>query len=304
MSIKTSLALIAGLSFFPGNPQSYQPDLPERFQATTGNLEERTVSYQGNSRRQDEGIKWWQIDQGLSYGWIKDTRENVSDFKFPGISVLKINPQYYDFELWSAKEKKETRKTAKEWAQAKNLVAVINAGMFQIDGHTNTGFMKNYDFVNNPRLNKYNAIVAFNRKDETVPEFQIIDLKCQNWDELKEKYHSFSQGIRMIDCNQNNGWSSQNKKWSIATVGVDKEGNALFMHARYPYSVHDFIDMVLKSSLNIDKAMYLEGGPEASFYLRGMLEIEQFGSYETGFNENDDNDHFWQLPNIIGIKKK
>ena len=51
--------------------------------------------------------------------------------------------------------------------------------------------------------------------------------------------------------------------------------------------------------------MYLEGGPEASFYLsHNELMIEKMGSYETGFNENDDNNEFWQIPNVIGITKK
>ncbi len=27
------------------------------------------------------------------------------------------------------------------------------------------------------------------------------------------------------------------------------------------------------------------------------------GSYETGFNENDDNARYWRLPNVIGIAK-
>lgn len=49
--------------------------------------------------------------------------------------------------------------------------------------------------------------------------------------------------------------------------------------------------------------MYLEGDPEATPYVRGpgAAEIERFGSYETDFNENDDNATAWPLPNIIGV---
>jgi hypothetical protein len=51
--------------------------------------------------------------------------------------------------------------------------------------------------------------------------------------------------------------------------------------------------------------MYLEGGPEASFYLNhNGIEVKKFGSYETDFNENDDNEGFLEIPNIIGISKK
>jgi hypothetical protein len=51
--------------------------------------------------------------------------------------------------------------------------------------------------------------------------------------------------------------------------------------------------------------MYLEGGPEASLYVKdGDFEAMHIGSYETGFNENDDNHTFWALPNIIGVRRK
>lgn len=28
------------------------------------------------------------------------------------------------------------------------------------------------------------------------------------------------------------------------------------------------------------------------------------GSYETGFNENNTNTVYWEIPNVIGIKRK
>lgn len=136
-----------------------------------------------------------------------------------------------------------------------------------MDHKTNTGYMKNYDFINNKNFNNYNTILAFNRIDSSVPEAQIIDLKCQNWEELRDKYNSFSQGMRMIDCNQRNRWSQQDKKWSIVAIGIDKRGNVLFLFTRSPFSVHDFKNILLDLPIDIYNAMYLEGGPEASFYL-------------------------------------
>ena len=245
----------------------------------------------------------WQIDSGLYYAEFESPIKSMIGTSI--ITILKINPRYYNLVLVSAKETKEENKTAKEWAKAKGLIAVINAGMFQQDHKTNAGYMKNYDFINSGYLNKYNTITAFNRKDTTVPEFQIIDLKCQNWEKLKEKYHSYIQGIRMIDCNQKNKWSQQDRKWSMVVIGMDKQGNALFIFTRSPYSVHDFINILLKLPINIYNAMYLEGGPEASFYLDyNGVEIQKFGSYETWFNENDDNNAYWKIPNVIGIVKK
>ena len=91
----------------------------------------------------------------------------------------------------------------------------------------------------------------------------------------------------------------------MAVLGQDKSGNILFIHCRSPYPVHDFIDILLKLPLDLYNAMYLEGGPEASFYLDHKgLHVERMGSYETGFTEHDANNRYWEIPNMIGIKKR
>lgn len=254
---------------------------------------------QENSKK----ISWEKLEVGLELTeYIAPQKSILGDNT---ITILKINPVYFDFNLFSAKQRGEQTKTAKSWAEEKEQIAVINAGMYRMDHATNLGYMKNYDFVNNQSENKDNTIVAFNRKDDNVPAFQIIDKTCQDWNVLKNKYNSFSQSIRMVDCNQKNKWSQQNKKWSMVAIGKDKEGNALFIISRSPYTVHDFINIVLKAPLNLYNLMYLEGGPEASFYLsHPNKKLSIFGSYETGFNENDKNKMFWEIPNVIGISKK
>ncbi|WP_165748135.1 phosphodiester glycosidase family protein [Cellulophaga sp. Z1A5H] len=256
-----------------------------------------------NSFSDEEKITWNKIDEGLFYTeHDAPKKSSIGDSK---ITILKISPKLYNLNLLSAKENGERIKTAKKWAEDKDQIAVINAGMYMQDFATNVGFMKNFDFVNNGRLNKDNTIAAFNRKNDSVPEFQIIDRTCQNWDQLKDQYNSFTQSIRMVDCNQKNKWGQQAKKWSMVVIGKDKEGNALFIFTRSPYSVHDFISILLNSSLDVYNLMYLEGGPEASFYMdHNGTKVEKMGSYETDFNENDDNTKFWSIPNVIGISKK
>ena len=154
-------------------------------------------------------------------------------------------------------------------------------------------------------MNHDNAMLAFNRKTEEVAEIQIIDLRCQDWNVLKDQYYTYIQGIRMVDCKQKNRWSIQPKEWSMVIIGMDKRGNVLFIFSRSPYRVHDLIEMILDLPLNIYNAMYLEGGPEASLYIKSHdFEFKGFGSYETDFYLDDSNDDFWLIPNVIGIVKK
>ncbi|MEI6049330.1 MAG: phosphodiester glycosidase family protein [Bacteroidota bacterium] len=248
---------------------------------------------------QPQSISWQKVDSGLFFTeTLSPIKSDNGDSK---VTILKIDPHYYSFKLLSAKETKEDNKTIREWVKTKELIAAINAGLYQEDDKTNVGFMKNYNFVNNNHLTKDNTVTAFNRTDATVPEIQIIDLKCQKWEDLKDKYYSFTQGIRMIDCNQNNTWSQQPDKFGMAVIAIDKQGNALFIFTCSPYSVHDFINSLKLLPLDIYNAMYLEGSSPASFYLNYKgLEDEKTGYIMA----NGENGTAWELPNIIGIVKK
>jgi len=69
--------------------------------------------------------------------------------------------------------------------------------------------------------------------------------------------------------------------------------------------VHDFMTQLLTLVPSINRAIYLEGGPEASLYLNApSRKLALMGSYETGFWEKDDNQMLWDLPNVIGISPK
>ncbi len=252
---------------------------------------------------QSQNINWQKVDNGLFFSEVlAPFKSDIGDSR---ITILKIDPQYYDFKLLSAKEENVENKTLKEWAKTKKLIAAINAGLYQQDNKTNVGYMKNYNFINNSHLNKDNAILAFNRKDSTFPEIQIIDLKCQNWGELKNKYNSYTQCIRMIDCHQNNTWSQQQEESSISAIAIDKHGNALFIFSYSPFSVHDFTNILKLLPLDIYNAMYLEGAAPASFYFNYKgIGVEKAGSFRYSPEENENKDIAWELPNVIGIVKK
>lgn len=242
-------------------------------------------------------ITWNKIDEGLYVAEYQSPQ--LSAFDNSTITILKVDPKYYDFKLLHS----DQRHTVKQWATQDTLLAVVNAGMYT-DSNKNLGLMKHYKWIN-PIMNKDRAVLAMNPVNDTLPGVQIIDLKAQNWSELNNKYHSFTQSIRMTDIYGKNLWLKRNKMWSMVVVAIDKEGNVLFIHTRSPYAVHDFINILMQSPLNIKNMMYLEGGPEASLYLNhNGAEISRVGSYETDFYEGNSNTEFWAIPNVIGITKK
>jgi len=247
---------------------------------------------------------WKKVDDGLFFAQFDPhDRAPIKDSK---ITIVKINPAYYSFKLLCASELGKIKLTTKEWCKRYHLISAINAGMYQKDGLTNVGYMKNFSHTNNSRLNSvYKAVLAFNRVNDDVPEIQIIDLKCQDIEQLKPTYQTFIQNIRMISCNQENVWSKQNKRWSLAILGVDQGGNVLFIFSEAPYSGYDFNHILLSLPISIFNAMYLEGGREASLYFsaNGFV-LDKAGIYESTFNGNSIRPAAHPIPNVIGIVKK
>ena len=122
---------------------------------------------------------------------------------------------------------------------------------------------------------------------------------------INPRYYHF----KLISAKEKNESNKTAKEWAksrdlaaVINAGMfqqDYKTNVGFMKN------YDFINILLQLPLSIYNAMYLEGGPEASFYLNhNGVEIQRFGSYETGFNLDDGNSSYWPIPNVIGIQKK
>jgi uncharacterized protein YigE (DUF2233 family) len=257
-----------------------------------------------SSNALSQNDSWKKVDEGLFWGeFYPSPKSPVKDSK---ITIVRINPKFYSFKLLCASDLGKTRMTAKDWCLKHNLISSINAGMYQEDGLRNVGYMKNFSHINNPRLSSsYKAVLAFNRTDAAVPEIQIIDLRCQAFEELKPKYQTFVQSIRMVSCRQENVWEKQDNMWSLAVLGMDKNGNGLFIFSEAPYSVHDFINVLLSLPISLYNAMYLEGGAEASLYfsLNGV-ELDKVGNNGSGLNDRLVRGVVRAIPNVLGITRR
>jgi hypothetical protein len=237
--------------------------------------------------------------------------------------VLRIDPAQFDLRLVnaSATAHKEGR-SAREWCAEAGLTAAINASMYQTDLLTSVSLMQTAGHVNNGRLTRDRAVLAFDRADSTVPHVDLIDLTCQDFETLRPRYRSFVQSIRMVSCKGENTWKPQEQRASNAAVAVDTTGRVLFLHCRSPYSTHDLIAGLLALPLGITKAMYAEGGAEAQLYVRsGDVEIERTGVMAGGLLDGGQlgaapGDSAssspstqtaaaaWPIPNVIGIVRR
>jgi len=71
--------------------------------------------------------------------------------------------------------------------------------------------------------------------------------------------------LRLIKKPGINVWQQQDREWSEAAIGEDKEGRILLIFSRSSFSMYDFNKELLQSGIGIVAAQHLEGGPEAQF---------------------------------------
>lgn len=252
-------------------------------------------------------IRWKTLQDGLLYCELDAPEKSIlNDSK---LTILKVDPLKFNFRLLSASEHGRKNRSADEWGQEFRMNVIINAGMFNpTKACTNKGYMRNYSHVNNSRFNKaYNVMMALNPKNKSKRSFQLFDLTHDRWDSIKPLYQSFCQGMRMIDWNGVPlAWDKRpGQSCSMVIGATDTDGNIYFVFTRSPYTHQKVIKFLMDMPLNIRTTVYLEGGPEASLYINsGDSIISKYGSYVSKTYARDDNDHFWKIPNVIGIVKK
>ena len=253
-------------------------------------------------------LAWQLLAPGLELGVFEAELPNeISDRK---ITILRIDPKLWEQEFAGVSQNPDqlhNLHTTQEWCEIRGYVVAINAGMFQTDYVRNVGYLKAGDHLNNPGVNDYLSVAAFDPVQEGLPYFRIFDLDLPGitMEDIVDEYGTVIQNLRLIKRPEENRWKQQDKRWSEVALGEDIDGSILFIYCRSPYSMHDLNEMLLGLDIGLQCAQHLEGGPEAQLYIK-VDEFEQqlIGSYETDFYPRDDNHVAWKVPNVIGVKQR
>jgi hypothetical protein len=249
--------------------------------------------------------QWQTLETGLDLGEF--TAPNASPVGDSRITAVRVDPAYFKLDLLSTIGLGlPDALTIDDWTRRFQLLAAINAGMFERDRRTTTGYARIGATMLNPNWKPtYQAFLVLDPDDPKLPAATILDAECDDVKGLQAHYRVVLQSLRMVDCKGQNRWAKAQRAWSTAALAIDGAGRVLFIHARSPWPVHDFIENLMVLPMGISRAMYLEGGPEASLALAASgKSFVRVGSFETGFNENDNNQMHWALPNVIGIRER
>lgn len=243
------------------------------------------------------GSPWQALEPGLDYALFDGPPAEAGDRK---IAVVRIDPARFELRLLNASAPGEGEiRTARAWAYRVGASAAINASMYQEDYRTSVSLMRTREHVNQRRISKDKAVLAFDPVVSGIPSVRMVDRECDDLGEAVRGYGTLVQSIRMISCDRRNVWSPSERKFSAAAIGVDRKGRVLFLHARTPWRVHELAAALLELPIDLARAMYVEGGPEAQLYVRGGgREIERLGGL-SGPARAADPGKAWPVPNVI-----
>lgn len=244
-----------------------------------------------------------ELEPGLELAVFDGPPAPAGDAK---IRVLRADPVRFAPALLNASAtEKKAPLTARAWAEKAGAVAAINASMYQTDHLRSVSFQRSGGHTNNPQWSKDKSLLAFDPVDPRDPPVRLLDKDCDDFESAKKRYRTLVQSIRMLSCEGENVWAKSERRWSTAAIGVDDKGRLLFIHARSPWPVHDFVDALKALPLGLARAMYVEGGPEATLFVKaGKVEAEMVGSYESGFWEDDQNAEAWEVPNVVALLRR
>ncbi len=245
---------------------------------------------------------WIELGGGLELGRFPLTGLDSPPTQ---VHVLRIDPRRWELTLLGLPRGEAVGYTARQWSRRESLVAAINAGMYQADYRTHSGYMRADGTVFSRGTNGYLSAAAFDPVNPKDPPFRMFDLDDDPLSTVLARYRRVVQNLRMVKRPGENRWTSQERRWSEAALGEDAEGRALLIFCGAPLPLDRLIDQLLSLPLGLVAAQHLEGGTQAQFFVAaGGQTIELVGGYEGVFPSPAENRQAWPIPNVIGVRPR
>jgi hypothetical protein len=166
---------------------------------------------------------WTELEAGLELARF-DSKTRESEV-WGDLVVLRVDPAAWNLKVVAAELQTDDRnRNIREWSEDFDLTAAINAGMYQADKKTHVGYCMVDGEIISKYPNKYRSAAAFDPVDAADPEFRIFDLDEVTLEELKRRYRTVVQNLRLIKRSGKNRWEQSKNKWREAALGEDRGG--------------------------------------------------------------------------------
>lgn len=247
-------------------------------------------------------IVWRPLEDGLELAQPKAPgRHRTGDGL---VTLVRIDPAKAKLALAMAKFEGDKKRTAAEWAREKRWSFAVNAGLYQDDRLTNVGLMRDGRRVNNPRVNHYRSVFAFNPRGGLREPFQLWDKVCDKDGEFR-RFDTQIQNIRLIDCRKRVTWPASEKDVSLAVLGADGNDRLIVAFSQSPHTAGGFARLLLRWPLDLRRAQYLEGGRPAQLYLEaGGVTLNLNGLCGGTLGCIGISGVAPEIPNVLGVAKR
>src|SRR5439155_12867674 len=182
-------------------------------------------------------IEWRPVIAGVTYAAIPIPR--AVPLGDPHLHVVRIDPRKARLRAAMASEVDGRRRTAAEWCAGSNLAVAINLGMFQGAPLSNVGYARQGKHLDNSRWNAYRSALVFGARRSGIPPARLIDLDQPGARRQTDEYEAAVQNLRLIEAPGRNVWSRQTRRWSEAAIGMDAQGEILFLFCRSPFTMFE-----------------------------------------------------------------
>lgn len=247
-------------------------------------------------------VEWKGVAPGVEYrAFVIEAKPASGD----GLAhVVRIDPSIAKLDFGLASENDGTLRTAREWCEDKGFVVAINAGMYGTDYVSNVGYLRRGAHLNNGGWNaKYQSVLVLGNKQKGLPAAQVWDRETTP-DATAARYEGAVQNLRLIKAPGQVVWKPNGQAWSEAAVGADKAGRILFIFVRTPFEMAELGARLLALSLELVRAMHVEGGPEASLSIHTeALQLDLAGGPRGALFANRVQKQ-WRIPNVVGVRAK
>ena len=202
---------------------------------------------QKKEEKKPDYSNWVSLTEGMQYREITAPKKSfIGDSK---LAILRMDPAKFRFDLFAATQHDSIPKTVSKWAATKDLMVAFNACMYeQTKPLQSRAYLQNGKHINNGKLlEQFNLMLALGPKPgNNRSNIEVLDLTCANWEQEKQKFKGFAQGLRMIDCNGSQ--CTGRKKFSLVACSlqlkIKKVGFISFLRVRHTPTTSSSISCV------------------------------------------------------------
>ncbi|MFO7653455.1 MAG: phosphodiester glycosidase family protein [Candidatus Krumholzibacteriia bacterium] len=211
--------------------------------------------------------------------------------------VLRVDPHRWELRLDGVcADARRSPRSARGWCAELDLMAAVNAGMYQADRRSHVGFLRRDGRTVAGGVNDYLSAAAFQPLRPGLPPFRIFDLDETPLDQVVADYGTVVQNLRLVKRPRDSRWTRRDRRWREAALGEDSAGRALLIECRTPLTMADLVDRLLALPLDLVAAQHLEGGSEAQLHLAHPAvdpDLRAEGRWLS-----------WPVPNVLGVARR